>query len=320
MKIEIIESGRNNLVSKIYYKKKMYVYKKYLKSGGNGIKYSRYDSETSFINLLRKKRIKNLPTIVATSAKTQANVFSYINGKKINKITEKDILQCINFIKKINQDILKKNYINFKKATEACISIDDHIQTAQKRILMLLKFQKNFGIYKKAKFFVNNTLKTKLDEIKVRIYESFSKNEIEKKLNKKDLILSPSDFGFHNVIKKKKRLFFFDFEYAGMDDPAKLISDFICQPDHKLSKKQRYFFYNNILKIFPQSDEIEKRFRAVFYIHRIKWCCVILSEILNKDYFERRKFARSSVNIRKCLDKAKKYYNQYLKKIRFNNI
>ena len=38
MKIEIIESGRNNLVSKIYYKKKMYVYKKYLKSGGNGIK------------------------------------------------------------------------------------------------------------------------------------------------------------------------------------------------------------------------------------------------------------------------------------------
>ena len=105
-----------------------------------------------------------------------------------------------------------------------------------------------------------------------------------------------------------------------MDDPAKLISDFICQPDHKLSKKQRYFFYNNILKIFPQSDEIEKRFRAVFYIHRIKWCCVILSEILNTDYFERRKFARSRTNVRKCLDKAKRYYNQYLKKDHFNNI
>ena len=132
--------------------------------------------------------------------------------------------------------------------------------------------------------------------------------------------MSPSDFGFHNVIKKKKKLFFFDFEYAGMDDPVKLISDFICQPDHKLSKKQGQFFYNNILKIFPRRKEIERRLKAVIYIHRIKWCCVILSEILNKDYFERRKFARSSVNIRKCLDKAKKYYNQYLKKIRFNNI
>ena len=61
--------------------------------------------------------------------------------------------------------------------------------------------------------------------------------------------MSPSDFGFHNVIKKKKKLFFFDFEYAGMDDPVKLISDFICQPDHKLSKKQRYLFYNNILNL-----------------------------------------------------------------------
>ena len=78
--------------------------------------------------------------------------------------------------------------------------------------------------------------------IKENIFKSFSKSEMTKKLNKKDLILSPSDFGFHNVIKKNKKLFFFDFEYAGMDDPVKLISDFICQPDYQLSKQQSYFF------------------------------------------------------------------------------
>ena len=39
-----------------------------------------------------------------------------------------------------------------------------------------------------------------------------------------------------------KKLFFFDFEYAGMDDPAKLISDFICQPDYRLNKNQSFFF------------------------------------------------------------------------------
>ena len=58
MEIEIIASGRNNLVQKIYYKKKIYVYKKYLKNKENEIKYSRYKSETSFINLLRKKKLK----------------------------------------------------------------------------------------------------------------------------------------------------------------------------------------------------------------------------------------------------------------------
>ena len=37
MEIEIIASGRNNLVQKIYYKKKIYVYKKYLKNKENEI-------------------------------------------------------------------------------------------------------------------------------------------------------------------------------------------------------------------------------------------------------------------------------------------
>ena len=102
-----------------------------------------------------------------------------------------------------------------------------------------------------------------------------------------------------------------------MDDPAKLISEFICQPDNKLSKKQSLFFYKNILKIFPDSNEIERRFKAVINVHRIKWCCVILSEILSKNYFVRRKFAGSRIDANKSLSKAKRYYRQYLKKVNY---
>src|SRR5207244_11655608 len=43
--------------------------------------------------------------------------------------------------------------------------------------------------------------------------------------------LSPSDFGFHNaLLADDGRLRFLDFEYAGWDDPAKLVCDFFCQP------------------------------------------------------------------------------------------
>ena len=270
MKVKIIKSGKNNLVKKIFFKKKIYIYKKYLKKSNNGIKYSRYSSETAFIKLLKKKNVKNLPTILNTNAKTQENIFNYIKGKKITKITNKDILQCVYFIKKINKDILNNKVVNFKYATEACLSIDNHIETAQRRIKMLLKFKKNFGIYKKTTLFVKNVLKKKLDQTKNNKYKSFSKKEILKKINKRDLILSPSDFGFHNIIKKKNKLFFFDFEYAGMDDPVKLISDFICQPDHKLNKNQSLFFYKNILRLLPKNNDINKRFNAVINLHNIK--------------------------------------------------
>ena len=45
---------------------------------------------------------------------------------------------------------------------------------------MLLKFPKNFGIYKKAKFFIHHKLRIKLNQIKLHIYRSFSKNEMLK--------------------------------------------------------------------------------------------------------------------------------------------
>ena len=38
--------------------------------------------------------------------------------------------------------------------------------------------------------------------------------------------MSPSDFGLQNTLFTKNKLFFIDFEYAGLDDPAKCLLDF----------------------------------------------------------------------------------------------
>ena len=51
-------------------------------------------------------------------------------------------------------------------------------------------------------------------------------------LSPDDCCLSPSDFGFHNaLVDDDGQVTFLDFEYAGRDDPAKLVSDFFCQPE-----------------------------------------------------------------------------------------
>ena len=45
-------------------------------------------------------------------------------------------------------------------------------------------------------------------------------------LQRKDLCVSPSDFGFQNTLISKNIVYFIDFEYAGLDDPVKCILDF----------------------------------------------------------------------------------------------
>ena len=55
--------------------------------------------------------------------------------------------------------------------------------------------------------------------------------EADQPLDPAERCLSPSDFGFHNaILANDGRLRFIDFEYAGWDDPSKLICDFFCQP------------------------------------------------------------------------------------------
>ena len=44
-------------------------------------------------------------------------------------------------------------------------------------------------------------------------------------VNKKNLILSPCDFHIGNMVFNKK-IYFIDFEYSGLDDPAKIFSIF----------------------------------------------------------------------------------------------
>ena len=84
----------------------------------------------------------------------------------------------------------------------------------------------------------------------------------KKKIAQNETIISPSDFGFHNMLIGKK-CSFLDFEYAGIDDAAKLICDFICQPDLQLNKKQINFF----IKVF--TTRIFMKIRTVSFFLKV---------------------------------------------------
>ena len=55
--------------------------------------------------------------------------------------------------------------------------------------------------------------------------------------------LVPSDFGFHNSLRRKDgSLAFVDFEYFGWDDPVKLSADILLHPGRTLAAPQRLRF------------------------------------------------------------------------------
>ena len=110
-----------------------------------------------------------------------------------------------------------------------------------------------------------------------------------------DRCLSPSDFGFHNaILANDGRLRFIDFEYAGWDDPSKLICDFFCQPAVPAPPQAFERFARAVVAEFPNPAIHLARARLLLPIYRVKWVCIMLNEFLPVGG-SRRAFSGTSV-------------------------
>ncbi|MBV8600433.1 MAG: phosphotransferase, partial [Candidatus Eremiobacteraeota bacterium] len=102
--------------------------------------------------------------------------------------------------------------------------------------------------------------------------------------------LSPSDFGFHNALRREGRLVFLDFEYFGWDDPAKLVCDFLWHPGMTLGPGERRQFLAGATDAFKEGISFVSRLHAYEPLIALRWAAIVLGEFL-PEVWERRKYA-----------------------------
>ena len=93
--------------------------------------------------------------------------------------------------------------------------------------------------------------------------------------------LSPSDFGFHNAIRRAGGgLAFVDFEYFGWDDPAKTIADYLLHPAMALGDALKRRFADQVQAAFGELPG-SPRARA-WCIHGLglKWALILVNDFL----------------------------------------
>jgi hypothetical protein len=94
-----------------------------------------------------------------------------------------------------------------------------------------------------------------------------------------DRCLSASDFGFHNALRTEDgQLKFIDFEYAGWDDPGKMVADFFCQPACPAPIDCFEEFAALVAERTREPEQQLHRFRLLLPVYRLKWCCILLND------------------------------------------
>jgi hypothetical protein len=293
--IDPIHQGGNNQLYRVKNSTQDFVLKKYFQHPED--RRNRLSAEFSFLEFAHKITPQFIPKPFVKNDLEFTALFEFVDGIKIRSakdIRNHHITACAEFISGLNQPS-EKNALSLINASEACFSINDHLNTIDKRIGELA---------------INSNLDNQLDIILNKIQDQWLRIK-EKALKECDAlqisaeailpierrIISPSDFGFHNAIIQETGLIkFIDFEYSGWDDPAKLVGDFFGQVAIPVSANYLDDFIASCFK-HPSFTELDaNRIYLLMDSYKIKWCCIVLNIFLSKN-LSRRLFSNPSLDI-----------------------
>ena len=288
VKIQEFPGGRNNRVFRVETRKGECLLKLYFRDPSDSR--DRLGHEYGFLEACRGVGIDSLPKPFAQDSENGAALYEFIKGSRVEAVGTTEILLAAEFIEKINQHRENKMFRALPHAAEACFSLKEHVGSVDRRIGRLIQMESASPLDREARFWVEKELIPAWKKIREQIV---GERDLEKELDQAMRILSPSDFGFHNSLRKEDgSLVFLDFEYAGWDDPAKLVCDLANQPDRPLSLKEAEPFSSSLVEWLGATDFWRSRFKTLAPLYQVKWACIVLNDFLPFGR-NRRKFLES---------------------------
>lgn len=231
----------------------------------------RFSREYVALTLLRKYGFKNIPEIMAFDRTNEIMALTNLEGKKVNKPTLSMINNCLKFINQIQELKNNKETLSLQPAKDACFSIWQIMNQIDNR-------RNNFRILQNPplKLFLTHEFDPLFKSIKQTVLKKITQNKSKKLINASVHILSPSDFGFHNVlVDKKNKLNFLDFEYFGWDHPLKLLIDFALHPGFTLSTQARRAWIDGSLASYAKG--CEKEMNIAWPLFGLIWILIFLN-------------------------------------------
>ncbi|MEO0534995.1 MAG: hypothetical protein AAF215_14145 [Cyanobacteria bacterium P01_A01_bin.123] len=253
--------------------------------------HDRIRSEFFGISNLLKQGMHHLPKPIYVNSDLGIGVYEWIDGYPLNETDLDHIHLCLTFIDQLHGNRQDKSWKQFPLASAACLSGVDITNQISVR---LEQFRISRTNHSELDNFFKHSFEPLLGEITAWVKQNWLKSgaAFDKALPRDKQTLSPSDFGFHNMIQSQaETITFIDFEYFGWDDPTKLISDFVFHPGMRLSELQKQIWMKGCLKIY--GEHIVPRLQVTLPLYGLIWCLILLNDY-RPEIWHRRLLADSS--------------------------
>ena len=295
-----LSGGGNNRLFKVEVSGAPFVLKRYFRHPDD--RRNRLDSEYRFSQFLWQRGVRCIPEPLARDDASGSGLYRYVEGLPVapESITDRHQHEAQSFLTQTNgwrQDAGAKT---LPEASEACFTLQQHLDLVERRIqrLLALPHSDGIGIREEAAVFARERLLPAWHGVRADCVRRAgeTKRSLDEPLAAADRILSPSDFGFHNALHTEQGLVFLDFEYAGWDDPAKTVCDFFCQIAVPVPRRYWGAVSSFAAGLTGAPENTQLRMQMLLPVYQVKWVCIALNHFLAVDG-ERRRFASGDVEM-----------------------
>jgi hypothetical protein len=267
--------GKNNRVYRVETNTGVVLLKSYFRHPDDPR--DRLGTEFAFSRFAWDNGVRCIPRPIIADTGAGLGLFEFVSGRPLNPggVTELAVDQAIEFFRVLNR--AKHHAGMLPKASESCFSLKDHLATVSRRVERLRGISIGNVVDVAASAFIETELIPTWD--RVRATASDTALSLNAPLDAPNRCVSPSDFGYHNaILADDGQLRFIDFEYAGWDDPSKLICDFFCQPDRPAPASAFARFAEAIAAEMPTPALHVERAHLLLPVYRVKWVCIMLND------------------------------------------
>lgn len=290
-----LSGGANNRVFRVDADAETVVAKAYKRPGAD--RRDRRLSEAVFSDIVAEAAPSQAPRLLATSQELETSLFSWIEGRVTadDEVSPTDVQAAARFFAALNGAELRARRGSAPQASEAAFLISDHQKIVAGRLEAL---QSAADAHPRPLQDVLAAMERIWDALSRRVTDVLARRPVlAAALHGDDRGLSPSDFGFHNALRRRDdSLVFLDFEYAGWDDPSRMAADFFAQPQKPAPAGCFDAFVETAFAPFGNSAMLADRARLLRPIYQAKWFCIVLGPFL-PEALARRRFANPGLDV-----------------------
>jgi Phosphotransferase enzyme family len=252
----------------------------------------RLGTEFGSLRFLWQNSVRSIPSPLAIARDRQCAIYEYIEGDVATSgvLGPADVDAAIDFLRVLKQLRGAAGSDALPSASEACFSLADIVANVERRLERLRRGpggdDRDEDVARMRRW-VEDVLAPLAADVSGWCRDAAGRAGLafDEPIGVDARTLSPSDFGFHNAIRRPDgALAFVDFEYFGWDDPAKTIVDFLLHPGMRLDDRLKQRFAARAQAAFAGVPALAARTRIVYPLFGLKWVLILLNDFLRERF------------------------------------